>query len=418
MKAQIRFAMRTLVGPWLMIPGLGLEIANFLQRGMPWRGEGMWTVDWFAIALFILGPLCAGAAAVDAARLSRPGNIHLVVSVPGTSRAYVRAALWTAGPLVVLHLLAIAAGLVVGQVNRPSVGWLPMLAAALIQCAALIWFAAVGSAIGRFSNTLLAGLLGGAAGFILSYVIGDAWSGTEFQLLALGAATVTLLGRAYNSAYLLGQAVVFAITSVLFLLLPLRMRSGLRIPRATGAAAALLAVGIVALAPIVLPSNREVDDPQAPTYCQGNEPQVCMFYEHRRYADLVYPRIETLAKAAQASGYQDFVPQKIIEQSRTYRPGGPGVRSLWLPAEVYEQGQLPLDQMAYFLLVPVQCGWLSSSSPPPAEFDEPFFSLLATWLQLAGQPLEHAPVSYRMLSSAEVTRYLNAFASCDLGGLR
>src|SRR5688572_16584706 len=104
MKARIRYALRTLVGPWLVVPGVGLEVANFFQRGMPWRGEGMWTVEWFAIALFIIGPICAGAAAVDAARLSRPGNIHLVVGIPGaTSRPYIRAALWTAGPLVVLH---------------------------------------------------------------------------------------------------------------------------------------------------------------------------------------------------------------------------------------------------------------------------------------------------------------------------
>ncbi len=100
---RLTYALRTLVGPWLTLPALVLETLNFLQRGMPWRGEGMWTVEWFAISLFVIGPLAAGAAAVDAARLSRPGNIHLVVAVPRPFRAYLRAAAWCAGPLVVLH---------------------------------------------------------------------------------------------------------------------------------------------------------------------------------------------------------------------------------------------------------------------------------------------------------------------------
>lgn len=418
MKARVRFAFRTLVGPWLVIPAMGLEVANFLQRGMPWRGEGMWTVEWFAIALFILGPLCAGAAAVDAARLSRPGNIHLVLSVPGKTRPYLRAAFWTAGPLAALHLLTIVAGVLVGQVRQPSVGWLAMLAAAAVQCAAIIWFAAVGSAVGRFTNPLLAGLLGGAGGFILSYVIGDAWSGAGFQLLALGAATVTLLGRTFNPAYLAGQAAVFALTSALLLFLPLRMRSGYRIPTITGAIAGLIAVGVVAIAPAVLPADRKIDDPRAPTFCNGSKPQVCLYFEHRRYAEMVVPKIQTLSEAALAKGYPAFVPDKVIEQSRTYRPGGPGIKSLWLPAEVYEEGRFPMEQVAYFMLVPAHCGWLSSETPPPAEFDEVFFSLMATWLQLAGTPLQHAPVPHRILSPAEVQKYLDAFARCDLGGLR
>ncbi|MEY2442148.1 MAG: hypothetical protein QOJ46_1574 [bacterium] len=80
MSRPVRFAFKTLYGPWLVAPVIALETANFLQRGMPWRGEGMWTVEWFAIAMFLIGPLCAGVGAVDASRLTRPGNIHLVLS--------------------------------------------------------------------------------------------------------------------------------------------------------------------------------------------------------------------------------------------------------------------------------------------------------------------------------------------------
>ena len=92
----MRYAVRTLFGPWLALPVLLLEAVTFAQRGAPWRGEAVWTVDWFALALFVIAPLCAGVAAVDAARLCTSGRVHLVVAVPRPGRVFLRAGAWTA----------------------------------------------------------------------------------------------------------------------------------------------------------------------------------------------------------------------------------------------------------------------------------------------------------------------------------
>ncbi|WP_422772532.1 hypothetical protein ACN28C_05800 [Plantactinospora sp. WMMC1484] len=414
MRASVSYALRTLVGPWLLLPAIGVESAIFLMRGAPWRGEGLWTVDWFAISLFLLGPLAAGAAAVDAARLSRPGNVHLVVSVPRPAQVYLRATLWCAGPLIALHILVIAIGILIGEVWWPSGGWTMLLGAALVQCAAILWFTAIGSAIGRFSTPLLAGLTGAAAGYLLSYVVSDAFDAEpRFRLLALGGATVTQLGRVYNPDYLGGQAAVLLTTALLFLIMPVTVRSGWRRPTGVGVAAAALAVVTIAVAPTVLPANRKLPDARPPTRCEGTEPQICMYDEHRRYADLVNSRIRTLTQAALRGGYAAYVPERIVEQSQSYRASGEGVRSLWLPADVYEKGRYSTEDAAYFLIEPGHCAWMTGGLTPEG-FWTVFFSLLDTWLHLAGDKLDYAPVEHRILTPEEVRIALGAFERCEV----
>ena len=420
MRGKLRYALRTLVGPWLVLPAVVMEIAAFFQRGMPWRGEGMWTVDWFGISLFILGPLAAGAAAVDAARLSRPGNVHLVVSVPRPARAYLRAAAWCAGPLVVLHLLTITAAFVIGEVTKPSISWLLILSSALIQCAAIVWYVALGSAVGRFANPLLAGIAAGVGAFLLYFPLAGAFnSEPRFGLLALGGATITMVGKTYDPGYLAGQAVMFAATSVLFLLLPLRIRSGYRVPEIKGIIGIALTIAMIVTAPRVLPPWRTPDDdPKPPTLCTESSPVVCIYWEHRRYADLFVPQLQELIRAAQANGYSALVPEKVIEASRSYEPSGPGVMLLWLPAEVYEEGRFPLEELAYFLISPSHCAAMREPSPNVdySAFDFRLYSVLATWLHLVGTQLERSPVEPELLDPAEVEQIMRDFDRCNLDG--
>jgi hypothetical protein len=418
---RIRYALRTLAGPWLVLPALGLETAVFLMRGMPWRGEGLWTVDWFAIGLSILGPLCAGVVAVDVSRLTRSGNIHLVVSVPAHWRVYLRAITWCCGPVIAIHLLTIAIALVVGGMTAPSVGWPMLLVGTLVQCLSVVWFTALGSAVGRFANPLLAGLIGGVLGYLLIYLGGGALtSGPTFQLLKLGGATITMLGRDFNLRYLGWQALLFAVMSVLFTWFPMRMRSGRRLPSATAVVAGIATLAAIAVAPKVLPANRYVEKSEPPTLCYGTQPRICIYPEHRRYAALVVKQVDILMRAARDRGYaEEFVPEQVMESSRGYNPSGPGIMHLWLPAETYEKGRFPLEGLAYLLLEPSHCPWLMDPESEPIDqpaFEARFFSVLATWLHLAGADLEHAPVEPTILQPDEVHQILQDFERCNLDG--
>jgi hypothetical protein len=422
MRTALRYARHTLIGPWLVLPMLVLEVVTFLQRGTPWLGEGMWTVDWFAVVLFLLGPVCSGVAAVDAARLSRPGNIHLVLSVPRPQRVYLRAALWCAGPLAAVHTLTVVVALIAGQVDRPSASWWSIVGGLAVQLLAIFWYTALGSAIGRFTSPLLAGLLGGVSSFVLNYVLSNAFdSGPQFRLLKFGGATITLMGRDYNPGYLAGQAALLILTAALFIGVGLRSRSGVRMPSAAGLVAAFAAIGLLIGGPTVLPDNRQVDRPRPPEVCTGTAPQICLYYEHRRYADLVVPQVQQLMTRAKERGYQTaFVPERLVEQSRTYYPSGPGVQRLWLPAEVYETGELPLELLVESLVSPWHCEQLMN--PAKAQLDwqsyhSRFFSLMMTWLDIAEYKPDHpAPVKYELLDPAEARQLIAEFDRCDLDG--
>jgi hypothetical protein len=52
------------------------------------------------------------------------------------------------------------------------------------------------------------------------------------------------------------------------------------------------------------------------------------------------------------------------------------------------------------------------------QFQVRLFSLLATWLHLAGEDVGHAPIEYRILAPAEVAAIMDDFARCDLAGGR
>lgn len=425
-RRRASFALRSLVGPWLVGPAVVLEALNFFQRGMPWRGEGMWTVEWFAIALFVIGPLATGAAAVDAARLSRPGAVHLVVGAPRPALAYVRAAAWCAGPLMAVHLLAIGAGVLAGPVTAPSVGWPAMAAAAAVQCLAIAWYVALGSAIGRFASPLVAGIAGGVAGFVAHYLLSNARGDDRFALLDLGAATVSRLGLEYRTDYLLAQAVVLAATAAALLWAPLRVRSGHRVPGVAGAGALVAAVAVLGAGPLVLPDTRVTTAPQPPRHCvAGADVEVCLYHEHRRFEELVVPPLQRLATAARQEGYDALVPARFVESSRSYEadaPDAPDAVAFSLPTEAYAQDRLPVARLVRRLVAPSHCDALRAETPPPEEYWQRVASLEMTWLEIAD--VGYDPARYEMgpdraaevLSPEEVRAILADFDRCALAG--
>jgi hypothetical protein len=419
MRPSAGYAARTLLGPWTAVVTVGLEIANAVQRGRPWVGEGMWTVEWAGIILFVLGPVVAGVAAVDAARLSRPGNIHLVVAVPWSWRAYVRAAAWCALPVLIVHLVSIAIGLAQGAVTEPSTGWGALIFATAVQCLVVCWFAAVGSLLGRFLPPIAAGLVGALAGVVASYLLNNA-SGArpQFALLNVGAATVSRLGLTYHYRYLGAQVVLLLLTSVLFVAVGTRTARAVRMPTRVGAGMAAVAIALLAVGPAVLPASRLRPDPQRPTYCFAHDPRICLFTEHRRYRHAVTENVDRLVGAARAAGYGALVPRKIVESSRTYVGARPGIASLLLPLDERHPTLLAwIRQLVY----PLQCPSLlaANHAPPPMEFFDRLQSVEYTWLRLAdphaGLRGLNQDANLRMLSPAQVAKLMKQFAACDLG---
>lgn len=413
---SLRYATRTLVGPWAVLPALVLEVLNFFQRGMPWRGETLWTVDWFAISLFIIGPLIAGAAAVDAAKLTRPGNIHLVLAVTSPHRPYLRAAAWCAGPVAVVHLMAVLAGLLLGGFHS-STSWFLIITAMLVQTLAIGWYVAIGSAIGRLAGPLVAGATAAIGSFTLIYLLGEGGNNV-FEPLALGGATVSRLGYEYVPGYLFAQAAVFAGTGASLLLLPIRVRSGMRIPSITGLVLAALSVTAVVASQYTFPGERLAASPHAPTRCTGTKPTICIYPEHERFERQLVSHIQTLSSAAQTKGYPSFVPDRVEELSRTYRVKGRDALGLDIQAKAYASGDIDIADVAIEMVRPLHCTQLYTGAPPGDAYWKREMSLHATLLSLAGVKVnkEDYPGAIEILSPGQVDSIFKDYAACDLEG--
>ncbi|WP_327344311.1 hypothetical protein [Streptomyces europaeiscabiei] len=413
---DLRYALKTLVGPWAVIPVAVLETMNLLQRGMPWRGEALWTVDWFAIALFIVGPLLAGAAAVDAANLSRVGNIHLVLATAQPHRPYLRAAAWCAIPVLVVHVLTMAAGLAVGGLyGDPQ--WLGLAGAALVQCLAICWYVAIGSAVGRLAGPLVAGAVAAVGSFTLIYLFAES-DAEGFAPLALGGATVSRLGLEYSPAYLLAQVAVFVLTGAAFLLLPVRLRSGRKVLTTAGAVAVALTAVLFVGGRYALPETRLVARPVAPAACVGSAPEVCLYPEHQRLHDQILQHVRILSEGARSKGYDALVPGRIEELSRTYSVSNPDIVGLEMPSDAYATGRVSVEEVASSMVRPLHCSEFYDEAGPQEAYWAREFSLLYTLLSAAGVRLDTAefPVEPRILTPEQVEDIMDDYAVCDLEG--
>ncbi|MDT0491391.1 hypothetical protein ACPEIF_23780 [Streptomyces sp. NPDC012600] len=417
MTRALRYALKTLIGPWILPVVIALEVVNLFQRGMPWRGEPLWTVDWFAISLFIVGPLLAGAAAVDAARLSKDGTIHLVLATRRPYRPYLRAAAWCVVPVLAVHFLVLAVGLAIGGLPDGSPWW-GLAGAVLVQALAICWYAAVGSAVGRLAGPLVAGAVGAIGSFTLIYLLGEG-SGERFEPLSLGGATVSRLGLVYNPGYLLSQIALFALTGAALLLLPVTLRSGRRVLTAAGAALAVGVVVAVVGGQYALPAERLTAKAEAPADCtEGAGPVICLYPEHRRFRDQVVQHVRTLTEAAGEAGHTALVPRRVEELSRTYQVTTPDRIGLEISADAYASGEVSVQDIAASLVRPLHCSALYEEPGPGEKYWSREFSLYFTLLHTAGITVDTAefPVKPRVLTPAESADIMKDYATCDLEG--
>lgn len=414
-----RYAAGTLLGVWaapILLVGFALD---FVVTGMPWRGEGMWTVDWLSGILWLIGPIAAALTSMDSARLTRAGSIHLVLTAPGRQRALTWSALWCAVPLIGVQLLAVITGLVLGGVTRPSAGWGPVLLAVSIHAMILLWCVAVGSAIGRLLPPILAGLSAGATALVAFYVIGDEGTGFagRFALLETGVGSAPRIGYGYNPEYLGAQVLVLALAAGALLFVGIRERSGRVVPTRWGALQAVAVAVVVAASSSLLPGNRYVDNPFPPDQCSGTVPEICTYAEHGRIRDDLVSKVEYLSRTAVAAGYSELVPLAVHEESRTYRPETYSVRGFLMPFEVLEGQALELLDVVYELVEPTHCDALRADIAPADEFWVDMRALIFTWLDLAQAPSGDwyfDPDHDRLLTAEETAEVINRFARCEL----
>ena len=144
---------------YLYPPFLLIDLAFMFSRGGQWRGETLWTVDWAAAALLILGPIAAGLAAAHA---SFQATIFASVASVAPPR---RAIFGLFGaeylPLALLHLCVVTASVAItlasgGSTDRVLLHGFPQFAILAGYVAAGVLTGTLAAGISRYVGPLVA----------------------------------------------------------------------------------------------------------------------------------------------------------------------------------------------------------------------------------------------------------------------
>lgn len=387
---------------------LACETAAMLQRGMQWRGDIVWTIDWVPVSFIIVGPVVAGLAALDTAG-SATGAGHMFRNpVHRTPAAAV-----VASYVVVLslaHFVFVAAALVV---SAPPVFDPGAPVAVLVQILMLVFFVCVGACVGRFTGPVMAGFIGAISALVLVYITSS--PGKHLMLLEFGGATVPRVGYAYDAQYLGWQCLALLLASAALLVLrPLEGRRRNQITVLDGSVAVVL-VACVLLILSTVRGDRLKSIDVAPTDCGAAATiPTCFYPQHDRVAKAFTEQFWILATAAQDNGYADILPKAVVEASRTRLPQeqDPDVAAFYVTAE-HLQGDTPsLWEIASGIVQPLQCKQLQGEKPPSERYDQDLGTLIATWVSLA-DPEEAADLGYPTdMTPAAAATLIRQFREC------
>jgi hypothetical protein len=361
----LRSGFSSQVSAWAFVPVIPVHVFGYLDRGLPWRGDWLWTLDWAGSALFVIGALVATVCAVDTGRALSARRGWLVDTAPGQWRVVAAIVLPCLATVGLVHLLAVATYL---GTTATSAGVGPpaaVLAMVAVQLLGLAFFAVLGAAAGLLVGPVLGPV---AAAAVVLAASSGADFGT-FVAVAFGSATASLVGFELSDRYYMLQAVVLAGLIGLGALVRTRQSvSGARIPTAGCAVAVAMSAALFVGPRWFGPDQRFVlSDSVRPEACVGQEVTVCFFTEHRPLAESVADDVDALYRVAADRGVADLLPDRVVE---TVQGVGDFAEAdgLTVTPDEAESGHISTVRLAEELVTPDRCDQLRADAPPADEY--------------------------------------------------
>ncbi|SDZ07267.1 hypothetical protein SAMN05444365_105172 [Micromonospora pattaloongensis] len=382
-----------------------LESINFFDRGMPWRGEWNWTVDWIGSVFPILGPLLAGVFAVDAGLARRRTQLPQPEGLPRPGRQFLRTwAVGVAGIAIAYAVVAAAFLMTTGTAAHVPKG--PGVAMLAVQVLVLALYALLGTSVGRVVRPALGGPLAAALAVVAFWML--ARNEQAVALLGSGSATASLLGLQYSLTYLAIQAA--ALLSVLGLIAAAHLTTAAVLRRSALVLVAVL-VGAALVSP---PKYLKFDDVQvSASVCQQARVSVCVYPEHRRFLPSLSAGVVRIHDEASRLGisvvltnvYVERRPHEVATSSRD------GRGRLDLRPDLFGSDDIPLVDVAWSVVTPWHCPQLYADTPPPPEFGSAL-EIVVTELSADAEDAASVGVTYGM-TPAQARTALLAFHTCD-----
>jgi hypothetical protein len=399
------FALRTTVGVWVSLLAIGVEVYNILDRGMPWRGELMWPIEWSGSALIVIGPIVAGSVAVDTGRQWQDDTLPVLLATASARRSVLFSWAATTVPVSLVHLSTVTMTLVIASPTSTA-ALAPSAVAIISQFLAIAAYGAIGAMMGRIAGSVV-GPIAGVILAIFAFLAFGRDNGASFSPLDQGSATSSLVGFEFSEKYVSAQCFFLTVTTLGLLALATARRKHRIYP-----SLAVLAI-LAFLASTFGPHGRMVRDAEAaPTECAFGNVEVCLYPEHQRLLPQIAQDAESIYVAATRLGISDQLPTSLVERihGEGRRPDNdPRGRLEFLP-DTFSRGTVDPRDVANAFVLPWNCEELFGSEPPPLSFGQNHERLLDALLSEAGYPSS----SVATISQSEIRARLSDYGRCDL----
>ncbi|WP_162561539.1 hypothetical protein [Salinispora mooreana] len=355
-------AARLHLGIWSTVIVLSVQAFNFFDRGMPWRGEWNWTVDWSGSGLVIIGPLLAGVAAVDGGRIKNEHRLPQARMLSHPIRAVLGLWLTAALPAGLAYLLSTSIFLYIAD-SATLVPRTPALFLILAQICALLSYILLGSVIGRMLGAVVGAPVSVIGAVAVYWNLGR--SGGGFAPFDVGSATSSLLGLQFSTTYLFLQFGFMLVFMASCLAMHAALNSRLRGLVAVGLAIALL-----------LSSSNSADIPRfeehgvSASTCVSKQVTVCVYPEHERFLPDLARDVSVIHDAAGQLGISDLLPRVYVERipGEGVRPDDDRRGRVEIKPDDFSTGRVPLADVVYAVVLPWHCPQLFGEEPPSPRF--------------------------------------------------
>jgi hypothetical protein len=358
MVAKNFFALWRSSNPLVSLGLLAVVSTVFLtSRGMPWRGEWQWTLNWAAGTTILAGPVLAGLAAFEASRWRRVSQNLLLGT---SSRRWAAMTTPIVGPLISAALVLVGAVVAAVALSAPlhpsdriDAGTVPL---ALL---ALLFYAGLGGVIGRFLQPMPAAI----AGVIAAYALGVASTRAPRDILTVGGSTGPLAGLTLDLLPYCAEVAWLVACIAVVTLLAARGLPPLR--RVGHYSAGLLAVAAAA-ALLLNPTNSfiyRIDQP-GEWRCAGAPLQTCLLAGNTRFLSQWSDAMSQYSAPFKNMGF--VFPARYEQPLPSSNVHSTGVGELFFDPGRINLSPPTVDYVLLSLATPATCPQFRAAEPPLA----------------------------------------------------
>jgi hypothetical protein len=315
MKNKLRFGFQSIFGIYLSIGIIILDLILSFSRQMPYIGESLFTVRWFAIDLFIICPVVAGVVATDTSRFSKKENVYLTNIKKHKQYKWILK--FSALPPALSHLIIPIIYLFIGhETDLPKNILLSVILGLFTQFLIIYFFGVFGFFLGKFLPVTLSGIVAVILSVFLYFKGTSAGLGySSFTIFGDDGASVSQIGKEFRVSYLIIRIIILLIAILLLFHSNFMLNNGNYIPKIKTVIYVVVIV-IIFIVPSVKLQNNPLITAKNVNYNREYRVagvKIYWFKQHDKYAQPYIDFYNQIFSTLKTAGYKELLPKSIYE---------------------------------------------------------------------------------------------------------